>query len=269
MLENNPYIQQLHAIEDGLRKLKILGFDWIIDLHHNFRTSKLKKALGVPSKSFYKLNIEKWLLTTFKINRLPKKHIVDRYLETVAHLGVTNDKLGLDYFLAENEALPNELELPEKYVALVIGGQHATKILPTDRLQEVCRKVNLPIVLVGGPEDRSSGEEIAQNQTEVINTCGDLSINQSAYLIKHAQKVITHDTGMMHISAAFKKEIISIWGNTVPDFGMYPYLSSEQSKILEVKNLSCRPCSKIGYKKCPKGHFKCMNQIDLNLFSRE
>ena len=165
--------------------------------------------------------------------------------------------------------MPNELELPEKYVALVIGGQHATKILPTDRLQEVCRKVNLPIVLVGGPEDRSSGEEIAQNQTEVINTCGDLSINQSAYLIKHAQKVITHDTGMMHISAAFKKEIISIWGNTVPEFGMYPYLSSEQSKILEVKNLSCRPCSKIGYKKCPKGHFKCMNQIDLNLFSRE
>ena len=269
LLENNPYIQQLHAIEDGLEKLKILGFDWIIDLHHNFRTSKLKKALGVPSKSFYKLNIEKWLLTTFKINRLPKKHIVDRYLETVAHLGVTNDKLGLDYFLAENEALPNELELPEKYVALVIGGQHATKILPTDRLQEVCRKVNLPIVLVGGPEDRSSGEEIAQNQTEVINTCGDLSINQSAYLIKHAQKVITHDTGMMHISAAFKKEIISIWGNTVPEFGMYPYLSSEQSKILEVKNLSCRPCSKIGYKKCPKGHFNCMNQIDLNLFSRE
>ena len=269
LLENNPYIQQLHAIEDGLEKLKILGFDWIIDLHHNFRTSKVKKALGVPSKSFYKLNIEKWLLTTFKINRLPKKHIVDRYLETVAHLGVTNDKLGLDYFLAENEALPNELELPEKYVALVIGGQHATKILPTDRLQEVCRKVNLPIVLVGGPEDRSSGEEIAQNQTEVINTCGDLSINQSAYLIKHAQKVITHDTGMMHISAAFKKEIISIWGNTVPEFGMYPYLSSEQSKILEVKNLSCRPCSKIGYKKCPKGHFNCMNQIDLNLFSRE
>ena len=93
LLENNPYIQQLHAIEDGLEKLKILGFDWIIDLHHNFRTSKVKKALGVPSKSFYKLNIEKWLLTTFKINRLPNKHVVDRYLETVAHLGVTNDKL--------------------------------------------------------------------------------------------------------------------------------------------------------------------------------
>ena len=269
LLENNPYVYQQHAIEDGMKNFKALSFDWIIDLHNNLRTSKVKRALRVPSKSFHKLNIEKWLLTTFKINCLPNKHIVDRYLETVSHLGVINDNLGLDYFLAKNESLPKGLKLPEKYVALVIGGQYATKVLPTDRLQEVCRKVNLPIVIVGGQEDKFRGEEIAKNQTEVIETCGDLSINQSAYLIKHAQKVITHDTGMMHIAAAFKKEIISIWGNTVPEFGMYPYLANEKSKMLEVKNLSCRPCSKIGYKKCPKGHFKCMNQIDLNLLSRE
>ena len=269
LLENNPYVHQLHAIENGLENLNSLGFDWVIDLHYNLRTSKVKRVLGVPSKSFYKLNIEKWLLTTFKINRLPNKHIVDRFLDTVAHLGVRNDNLGLDYFLAENKSLLNRLELPEKYVALVIGGQHATKILPIDRLQEVCQQVKLPVVLIGGPEDKSRGEEIAQNQTEVFNTCGDLSINHSAFLIKHAQKVITHDTGMMHIAAAFKKKIISIWGNTVPDFGMYPYMSNKQSKILEVKNLPCRPCSKIGYKKCPKGHFKCMNQIDLSLLSGE
>ena len=269
LLENNPYVHQLHAIENGLENLNSLGFDWVIDLHYNLRTSKVKRVLGVPSKSFYKLNIEKWLLTTFKINRLPNKHIVDRFLDTVAHLGVRNDNLGLDYFLAENKSLLNRLELPEKYVALVIGGQHATKILPIDRLQEVCQQVKLPVVLIGGPEDKSRGEEIAQNQTEVFNTCGDLSINHSAFLIKHAQKVITHDTGMMHIAAAFKKKIISIWGNTVPDFGMYPYMSDKQSKILEVKNLPCRPCSKIGYKKCPKGHFKCMNQIDLSLLSGE
>ena len=269
LLENNPYVHQQHAIEDGLGSFKELSFDWIIDLHHNLRTLKVKRALGIPSKSFHKLNIEKWLMTTFKINRLPNKHVVDRYLDTVVHLGVTNDNFGLDYFLAKNESLPNGLKLPEKYVALIIGGQHITKILPTNRLKEICRIVNLPIVLVGGLEDRLRGEEIAQNQTEVINTCGDLSINQSAYIIKYAQKVITHDTGMMHIAAAFKKKIISIWGSTVPDFGMYPYLADENSKILELKNLRCRPCSKIGYKKCPLGHFKCMNQVDLNLLSGE
>ena len=72
----------------------------------------------------------------------------------------------------------------------------------------------------------------------------------------------------MHIAAAFKKEIFSIWGNTIPKFGMYPYLTGfgekGEGKILEVSNLSCRPCTKIGHKKCPKGHFKCMLEIDEN-----
>ena len=64
----------------------------------------------------------------------------------------------------------------------------------------------------------------------------------------------------MHIAAAFKKIIISVWGNTIPEFGMYPYMPGEGSAIFEVKGLTCRPCSKIGFDKCPKGHFNCMMQ---------
>jgi ADP-heptose:LPS heptosyltransferase len=72
----------------------------------------------------------------------------------------------------------------------------------------------------------------------------------------------------MHIAAAFNKKIVSIWGNTIPEFGMGPYLPNAENKLLEIKNLSCRPCSKLGYKKCPKGHFKCMNEIDTS-FAKE
>jgi ADP-heptose:LPS heptosyltransferase len=75
--------------------------------------------------------------------------------------------------------------------------------------------------------------------------------------------VITHDTGMMHIAAAFQKKIISIWGNTIPEFGMYPY-GVEHSFIFEVKKLSCRPCSKIGFQACPKSHFRCMNDQEID-----
>jgi ADP-heptose:LPS heptosyltransferase len=66
----------------------------------------------------------------------------------------------------------------------------------------------------------------------------------------------------MHIASAFQKNIVSVWGSTVPAFGMYPYLVENNFKIIEVNNLSCRPCSKIGYEKCPKGHFKCMYNIN-------
>jgi len=44
---------------------------------------------------------------------------------------------------------------------------------------------------------------------------------------------------------------------------MYPYMPGQEHFMFEVKNLKCRPCSKIGYKKCPKGHFDCMNKQDL------
>jgi ADP-heptose:LPS heptosyltransferase len=65
----------------------------------------------------------------------------------------------------------------------------------------------------------------------------------------------------MHIAAAYHKKILSVWGNTVPEFGMSPYKPEKGSEILEIKQLTCRPCSKLGYHECPKKHFRCMNDL--------
>ena len=122
-----------------------------------------------------------------------------------------------------------------------------------------------PIILLGGSSDSQVAREIIpySKSNEIIDFCGKLSLNQSAFVVKKSEVVISHDTGLMHIAAAYNKKIISIWGNTIPEFGMYPYMSDSRSKIFEVKDLSCRPCSKIGFNKCPKKHFKCMIEQDL------
>ena len=272
LLKNNPYIDSVYQIENSISEviadLKKEKYDYVIDLHSNLRTQILKFRLGIPAKSFNKLNMEKFILTNFKLDKMPKIHIVDRYLETVKHLGVKNDNQGLDFFLSANDKLDISI-FPKNYIVFVIGGQHATKILPNEKIISIIKKVNKAVLLVGGPEDAHRGEEIAKACDKVVNTCGKYSILQSASLVQQATMVITHDTGMMHIAAAFNKKIYSVWGNTVPEFGMYPYLESEQSKRIEVKGLNCRPCSKIGYDKCPKGHFKCMEEIDENLFLSE
>lgn len=274
ILEHNPYLSKIHTIEKDIneisKELKNENFDFVIDLHNNLRSLQTKRIIGKPSSSFKKLNFKKWMLVNLKIDNMPAIHVVDRYLETAAGLGIKNDLKGLDYFIPAKDEV-QLLSLPSThqngYLGFVIGAKHFTKQLPTEKIIAICKKLNQPIILLGGKEDKERAIEIEKAVGAIIyNACGNFNLNQSASLIRQAKKVITHDTGLMHIAAAFKKEIISVWGNTVPAFGFTPYLPDNKSKIVEVKNLACRPCSKIGYDKCPKGHFKCMVEIDENEF---
>ncbi|NJN34562.1 MAG: glycosyltransferase family 9 protein, partial [Saprospiraceae bacterium] len=206
-----------------------MNYDLIVDLHKNLRSWQVKRQLGVKPYSFRKLNIEKWLLVNAKINFLPNKHIVDRNLETVADLEVENDGKGLDYFIPEHDEVePSDFisftSTDKNYIAFAIGAAHATKRLPNEKIIAICNGIALPIVLLGGKEDKINSDLIhSKSSSYIVNLVGKLNLNQSASVVRQAYKVITHDTGLMHIAAAFQKKIISIWGSTVPEFGMTPY----------------------------------------------
>ncbi|MEI2738535.1 MAG: glycosyltransferase family 9 protein [Chitinophagaceae bacterium] len=271
VVEHNPYIDKLHVLAHSwelmIEELRTEDYDYIIDLHHNTKTLRVKNVLKKKSFSFYKLNIQKYFYTAFKINMLPKVHIVDRYLKTVESFGVKNDGGGLDYFIAPNEETKKE-DIPAShsagYIACVIGAAHATKRWPVHKWKEFCSEMEHPIILLGGPEDAANGNEIASmDDVKIYNACGKFKLNESADLVRKAKLIITNDTGLMHIAAAYKKPIISLWGNTVPSFGMTPYYGDApvSDLILQTNKLWCRPCSKIGYNKCPLGHFKCMEKI--------
>lgn len=272
IMEANPYVDMVHVFDDDfgdlIRYLWREQFDLLIDLHNNIRSLRTRLSLNKPSKKFRKLNIRKWLLTALKINRLPDVHIVDRYMETVSHLGVENDMEGLDFFIPESEnTFPNVIPKTHRkaYTAFAIGGRHFTKRLPVEKIIDICQQMKGSVILLGDTDDRVAGEEVqAACPDTVFNACGQLSLFQSAFLIKSARLVITHDTGLMHIAAAFKKKIISVWGNTIPEFGMTPYMPGNEqlSTLIQVHGLSCRPCSKIGHGSCPKKHFDCMQKID-------
>jgi len=271
---SSPYISKIFettgALGSVIPLLKAEHYDFVVDLHKNWRSLGVRLALGRPSASFPKLDFRKFLITKLKIRCLPHIHVVDRYFKAVKRLKVQNDSLGLDFFFAEGDELLSA-DLPEEFrdgfVAVVIGGQHATKILPEDKIVDVCRALSYPVVLVGGAEDFARGERIVEKVGKNVgNSCGMLTLGQSASVLKLADVVLTNDTGMMHIAAALRKPIVSVWGNTVPEFGMYPYLprGMKPACIIENKNLKCRPCHKLGYKQCPKGHFRCMTDLDPN-----
>jgi ADP-heptose:LPS heptosyltransferase len=281
LLAANPYITRFHLLEDDLdvviQDLKKENFDTVIDLHKNIRSLSVRNALGVRSVTFKKLNLQKWLRVNFKVENVSDKHIVDRYFDALEPLGVENDGNGLDYYIWEKEVrdfVPALAQPP--YIAFAVGAKHNTKKLPDEKIIELCEKITGRIMVLGGAGEVALGNKLNELfPAKIANLCGRINLNESAYVVKNARKVIAHDTGFMHIAAAFKKPILSIWGNTVPAFGMYPYYGARhelkfqnQSFIFEVDGLPCRPCSKLGYEGCPRHHFKCMNGQDLEAIAR-
>lgn len=271
VLKNNPYIDKHwsfnKSLSECLNELKSESFDLVIDLHKNTRSYLLRTLLRKPVYSFNKINLWKWLMCAFKINLMPDKHLVDRYFEGLEALLITNDGNGLDYFFSKNENDPRVIEqLPEQYIVGVLGAAHLTKQIPIEKWRELIVSLKFPIVLIGGKNEIDFGKQLEKEFPDIyLNYAGQFSIDQSAAIIASANMVITPDTGMMHIAAALRKPMHVIWGNTIPQFGMYPYYGTKPVKYHnhEVLNLNCRPCSKLGFPKCPKNHFNCMMQQQI------
>lgn len=273
--EANPYVDQFHYFDKDLsatiQELKACKFDYIIDLHKNLRTLRIRLALGVPYLSYNKLSVEKFLLTKFQVNRMADRHISMRSVDTLAPLGVSYDGKGLDYFVPSEVSLP--VFFPEGYVALVIGASYATKKLPLDSLKVLCSQIPHPIVLVGGKEEVADGEALALlDPTRIVNTCGAYSLHESALIVQKAKVVISHDTGMLYIACAFEKNVIAIWGATSPALQVEPFMPDDsKARVFQsiVPDLPCQPCSNFGTKTCPKGHFACMKKQDLSEIARQ
>lgn len=276
--EANPYIDQFHYLDGNLNatiiELKKVQFDYVIDLHKNFRTFRIKQALGIPSFTYNKLSWQKFLLTKLHLNYLPYRHIADRCVDTLSTLGVINDGKGLDYFIPEHIQL-KAFDIPTShqsgYIALVIGASYATKKMPVAQLQNLCKQLKYPVILIGGKEDVVEGDQVAMvDAVKIYNACGRFNLHESALLVKNSKTVIAHDTGFLYIACAFHKRTVAIWGATSPALQVEPYYPINMQDMYFnalVPDLNCQPCSNYGTKKCPKGHFACMLQQDITSIS--
>lgn len=272
----NPFVGKVLTLDDSLIALRnqiAAGkYDVIVDLHNNLRSRLLTAMLpAVRCLRFRKENAAKRKLVATHGKSAPVSHVVHRYMHAVASLGVVYDGKGLDFFYPADSDLDAATlsSLPsQKFVAFAAGGTHATKRLPANKIAELLIAAPMPVVILGDKTDRIAAEQAASGlQNKVLNLCGMLSFGQSARVLEAADVVLTHDTGLMHVAAAMKKPVVSIWGNTIPGFGMsafYPDGTEIRREVAEVDGLNCRPCSRIGYAQCPKGHFKCMQLQDVN-----
>jgi heptosyltransferase-2 len=280
LLKYNPHINEIYSLKltnerDELYDLKVKlrgkKYDLIFDLHNNLRSNYLKRGISAGQiYSIKKDKIKQSLLVRFKINLYDHDTpIPERYLSVAKDIGVADDGKGLEIFWTketvdstEKKIVPIGLNLNHHFICLAPGAGFFTKRWPPDKVENLIDLIqqnkNTQIVILGGDNDKVFGSSL-KKQKNIIDTSGKFSLLETAYIISKGKMIVSNDSGLMHMATAVKNPVIAIFGSTVKELGFFPYRAV--SRVIENSKLSCRPCSHIGKNKCPKGHFKCMEEI--------
>lgn len=289
LVRHNPHLNFTYEFDaregmNGLRRLakriRSEKYDLIIDIHNSLRSRYLRIMSGarnivvIDKRVFARTMLVRWKKNIYK----DVVSVADRYVETVNSYGIQNDGKGLEIFIPDEivfkiSGLMSTLNLHayNKIFGLCPSAKHETKRWPAERFIQtgiqLVRDWNAKIFIFGGPDDtllcssiareinRSTGNEHAIEFTQR------LSLLETAHAMQYCDVVLTNDTGLMHIAAAMKRNVVALFGSTVEEFGFFPV--GTKHCILERKNLPCRPCSHIGLDSCPEQHFRCMREIQV------
>ena len=278
ILSNNPHLVEIIAYDKRGKNKGIKGmfslskelrnkkFDIAYIPHRYLRSSLICFSSKIPLKIGYDISEGKIFLNR-KITYRKDLHEVDRLLKL---LEVECEDKKLELFPSEKDKeyidkfLLDKNIGNKKLIALAIGSKWNTKRWPIEHFNELIEKLeernDVQLILVGGNEEKDLPVKYS---SKTINAIGETSLLQLAELISRCQIIVTNDSSPIHIASAFTTYIIAIFGATVKELGFYPW--SENSEVIENKDLPCRPCGLHGGNQCPEKHFKCMLEINPSI----
>jgi lipopolysaccharide heptosyltransferase II len=280
LLRDDPLVDRLISIDvaGGRSAMRALNlelmeqrYDAVLDLHNNFRSRILRNGLSSRLHVVDKRSLRRLLLTQLHVNTFGEiTPVPERYIETARRYGIHSDALGPRLHPTEAQRASARIKLREagadlvEYsIGLCPGAMHFTKRWPEEYFVELARLLTTRgerLLLFGGSQDNAIAEAIRRTAPPSINDLtGRLSLMETAAAMERCRVIVANDSGLMHMATAVQRPVIAIFGNTVREFGFFPYNSP--AVILETNGLRCRPCSHIGLPNCPKQHFACMREI--------
>jgi heptosyltransferase-2 len=291
LIRYHPGIHQVFEInkEEGLQglnqiknKLNSQSYEVILDLHNNFRSRWLTLRLSslfsrVRIYRIKKQKFARFLLVKYKINLYRKLYgkiipVWEKYVRTAAHLGLSSENHNgkPDLYLPDAtrvsaEKILKRLNVPSSYITVAPGARHYTKRWPAENyasvINRVFRETGRTTLLLGGTSDKETVQNMLKKveKPAAISLAGEISLLETAAIIKNSQLLLTNDSGLMHVGSAMDIPLVAIFGSTVEEFGFFP--AGSDIDIVQNEALYCRPCSHIGRSACPEGHFKCMEEI--------
>jgi ADP-heptose:LPS heptosyltransferase len=230
------------------------SYDYIIDLQKNMKTVILKFVRFSRYYSFNKLSIKRRLFVYFRwSSKELKTHITERYLQAFS-------KVKKLYYNNLEELRPEIYANSGEYICkkIIVHPFASKKTKEWPHFYELIK-----ILVNKGFDVAVVGKGERNLLWEGSNLVNGTTLKELINEINKGDTVITTDSGPMHLAIALNKTVIAIFGSTTKEMGFYPVFKN--TYVFENGNLSCRPCHVHGKNKCPKGHFKCMRDIDLGV----
>jgi lipopolysaccharide heptosyltransferase II len=278
VFDRNPHVDRVMIFDGPSRPFSQLATDvrrehWdiVIDLHANPRSWFLRLVAGGGwTVVVDKASAPRWaLLFTKRASEKLKRSVRDRILDTlrVIDVPVVSDETQL--FPVDPTPVLNAWGAPTEgaLIGIAPGARHATKRWPAAKFAEAANRLGaMPkstVLILGDRADKAVAAEVASNLTVPhVNLAGKTSLTDLIAVTSRLSFLLTNDSALLHIGEALKIPLVSLWGPTVRAFGFGPYRPT--SRVAEVVNLHCRPCTLHGDERCPLGHHKCMEDIDVN-----
>lgn len=285
-------------IMQNILLLRSINYDFIFDLHRSTRSLIFRLFLKSKNKNKFKKNyFKRFLLTNFKISLQKKPYtVVNRYFNTAKALhlkregkteiwlkpdeiqrslvkykklsGISCSTIFKDKIRIKSIKIDKGIfNKKSKIISFMPFAKWQTKEWGDDRFVELGRKLKdhgeTLIQILGGQNDAKRAIKIAKEiGKNAISLSGMLSLAETAVVLSLSDCLITNDTGIMHIGGAVSVPVVAVFGCTTEELGFFPY--NTQGEVVELK-LSCRPCTAKGLPMCPKKHFKCMNDITIDM----
>ena len=256
-------------------KLKHERYDVALDIHKNWRSKFVCYTIG--AKQVYKFNkhvFRRWILTTFHKDIYKEvRPVYLRFIDVAKQLGVDPDGKytelvvpGSVQAVVDSQFTQAGISFDKPIVALCPGASFSNKQWQIEKFGELAKQIvdnlSIQVILLGGNKESEICDSIVAT-SGAISFAGKFNLSQSIAALNRVVATVANDTGMLHASEALGVPVVGIYGPTARQFGYFPILPT--SRVAQIDNLECRPCTKMGKNCCPKGHFKCMNDITVEM----
>lgn len=274
IIDDKKGIGKILGVFKTARQIKEANVDVILVPHRSFRSALIAWLSGVKVRIGFS-NSEGRRLYTRTLPFSWLIHDAERnlsLLQGIVNENFSNAELKMDS--SAEDAQANVLKMlkdagleGKDIIGVHPGSVWPTKCWPAENyakfIERVEKELGLRAVIVGGPKDVDLGEQVCRlSKVHPVNLASKTTLSELMAIMKHFKLFVTNDSGPMHIATAFGVPTLAIFGPTTKELGFFPY--GKGHRVVEVKDLPCRPCALHGGKKCPQGHFKCMKDISVD-----